>query len=235
MSTKIYETKYIELIDGTSLLIGPLKIYYLRQFMDKFEELDKPTTEDPLDVLIECSLIAMAQYYPIIKTKEQLEDSLDMKNMYNLIEYCSGIKFTTDEKGSKENNSIDNDSKNKNTWDTLDLAKLESEIFLLGIWKDYEELEKSLSLAELFATLESKRESDYQDKKFTASLKGIDLDEASGKAQEDPWEAMKARVAAKLSGIGDGNPNDVTALQGVKAQQLGFGIGMGLDYEVMTE
>lgn len=235
MSTKIYETKYIELIDGTALLIGPLKIYYLRQFMDKFDELDKPTTEDPLDVLIECSLIAMAQYYPMIKTKEQLEDSLDMKNMYNLIEYCSGIKFTTDENGSKENNNIDSDSKSKSTWDTLDLAKLESEIFLLGIWKDYEELEKSLSLAELFATLESKRESDYQDKKFTASLKGIDLDEASGKAQEDPWEAMKARVSAKLSGIGDGNPNDVTALQGVRAQQLGFGIGMGLDYEVMTE
>lgn len=235
MSTKIYETKYIELIDGTALLIGPLKIYYLRQFMDKFDELDKPTTEDPLDVLIECSLIAMAQYYPMIKTKEQVEDSLDMKNMYNLIEYCSGIKFTTDENGSKENNNIDSDSKSKSTWDTLDLAKLESEIFLLGIWKDYEDLEKSLSLAELFATLESKRESDYQDKKFTASLKGIDLDEASGKAQEDPWEAMKARVAAKLSGIGDGNPNDVTALQGVRAQQLGFGIGMGLDYEVMTE
>ena len=76
---------------------------------------------------------------------------------------------------------------------------------------------------------------DYQDKKFTASLKGIDLDEASGKQEEDPWEAMKARVAAKTSGIGNGNPNDITALQGVRAQQAGFGIGHGLDYEVLND
>jgi hypothetical protein len=85
------------------------------------------------------------------------------------------------------------------------------------------------------AILEQKREMDYQDKKFTASLKGIDLDEASGQKEEDPWEAMKARVAAKASGIGNGNPNDVTALQGVRAQQAGFGIGNGLDYEVLNE
>ena len=233
MGTKVYETNYIHLIDGTSLLIGPLKIFYLREFMNKFDELEKSTKDDGLDVLLECTLIAMWQYYPSIKTKEDLEEAIDINNMYKLIEYCSGIKIKSDE-NVKEETPAD-DSKNKDTWKTLDLAKLESEVFLLGIWKDYEELEKSLSLPELFKTLEAKRDSDYQDKKFTASLKGIDLDEASGKTQEDPWEAMQARVEAKLSGIGDGNPNDITALQGVKAQQLGFGIGMGLDYEVMKD
>jgi hypothetical protein len=44
---------------------------------------------------------------------------------------------------------------------------------------------------------------------------------------------MKARVAAQVSGIGNGDPNDITSLQGQKAQQYGFGIGMGLDYEVV--
>lgn len=234
MSTKVYETKHIELINGTALLIGPLKIFYLRQFMDKFDELENKGNDDGLDILLECATIAMQQYYPVIKSKEDLEDNIDINNMYKLIEYCSGIKIKKDE-NEPEINPIENESKDKNTWETMDLAKLESEVFLLGIWKDYEELEKSLSLPELFATLESKRDSDYQDKKFTASLKGIDLDEASGKVEEDPWEAMQARVEAKLSGIGNGNPNDITALQGVKAQQLGFGIGMGLDYEVMTE
>jgi hypothetical protein len=234
MSTKVYDTKHIELIDGTILLIGPLKIFYLRQFMDRFDQLEKGNAENTLDALIDCSMIAMQQYYPPIKNREQLEDSIDIANMYKLIEYCSGIKIGGKEPEDNKNN-IDNDSKSKNSWESLDLAKLESEIFLIGIWKDYEDLEKSLSLPELFATLEAKRESDYQDKKFTASLKGIDLDEANGKKEEDPWEAMKARVASKLSGVGDGNPNDVTALQGVRAQQMGFGIGMGLDYEVMTE
>jgi len=46
---------------------------------------------------------------------------------------------------------------------------------------------------------------------------------------------MKARVAAKTSGVGNGDPNDITALQGIKAQQTGFGIGMGLDYEVVSK
>jgi hypothetical protein len=76
---------------------------------------------------------------------------------------------------------------------------------------------------------------DYQDKKFTASLKGIDLDEASGKTEEDPWEAMKARVAAKASGIGNGNPNDITSFQGVKGQQAGFSIGKEMGYEVIND
>ena len=83
-------------------------------------------------------------------------------------------------------------------------------------------------------TLEQKRELDYQEKKFLAAMQGVDLDETNGRQEEDPWEAMKARVAAKQSGIGNGNPNDITALQGVQAQQAGFGIGMGLDYEVIS-
>jgi len=61
------------------------------------------------------------------------------------------------------------------------------------------------------------------------------LDEAVGGKQEDPWEAMKARVAAKASGIGTGNPNDIVSLQGVAAQQAGFGIGHGLGYEVIND
>jgi hypothetical protein len=46
---------------------------------------------------------------------------------------------------------------------------------------------------------------------------------------------MKARVAARESGIGNGDPNDITSLQGVRAAQTGFGIGMGLDYEVVNK
>jgi hypothetical protein len=82
--------------------------------------------------------------------------------------------------------------------------------------------------------LEQKRELDYQDKKFSASLKGIDLDGVSKKQEDDPWEALKARVAAKTSGIGNGDPNDITSLQGVKAQKAGFGIGNGIQYEAVN-
>jgi hypothetical protein len=230
MPTKIYDIKYVKLIDGTSFEVAPLKIYYMRQFMDRFAEMQTNTDIPVLDHLVDCSLIAMKQYYPEIKTVEQLEDIIDIHNMYKLIEYCSGIKMSNDESTQQESKEVEKSDSSSN-WENLDLAKLESEAFILGIWKDYDELEKSLSLAELLLTLEAKRDLDYQDKKFNAAIQGVDID-ADNKQEEDPWEAMKARVAAATSGIGTGDPNDITALQGIRAQQAGFGIGMGLDYQV---
>jgi hypothetical protein len=117
------------------------------------------------------------------------------------------------------------------SWDTLDLVKLESEAFLLGIWKDYDDLESSLCMQELSAILEAKREHDYQDKRFMAAIQGVDLDAQIGKKEDDPWENMKARVAAKVSGVESSDASDITSYVGVKAKQKGFGIGMGLSYE----
>jgi hypothetical protein len=181
--------------------------------------------------------IAMRQYYPKIKTIEDVEDSMDLPTIYKVLEISAGIKM-----GQPTDNSIDNGvqqipvAPNENgSWKTLDLAKLEAEIFVLGIWKNFNELESSISMPELMAILESKRELDYNEKKFLAAMQGVDLDEASGKKEEDPWEAMKARVAAQTTGVGNGDPNDITALQGVRAQQTGFGIGMGLDYQVVSK
>jgi len=42
---------------------------------------------------------------------------------------------------------------------------------------------------------------------------------------------MKARVFSKGK---TSNPNDIVALQGAAARQKGFGIGHGLDYEVIS-
>lgn len=208
----------------------------MREFMAKFDSVKTAKNEDEIiQILTECATIAMKQFYPEVDTVEKFEDHFDLKTMYKVVEYAGGIKMDNDESEELVEQPEQTESSSKSGWEDLDLNKLESEAFLLGIWKNYEELESSICLAELMSILEQKREMDYQDKKFTASLKGIDLDEASGQKQEDPWEAMKARVAAKASGIGNGNPNDVTSLQGVRAQQAGFGIGNGLDYEVLNE
>lgn len=239
MPTKIYDVNYVKTIYGEEIEISPLKIKHMRQFMDHFNTIKDAKSEDEIqDKLIECATIAMKQFYPEIKTPGEFEDIFDLKTMYKILEYAGGINMDPEEKQDNVIEEVLEEQQNaveKSTWDSLDLNKLESEAFLLGIWKSYDELESSICLAELMAILEQKREMDYQDKKFTASLKGIDLDEAVGKGQEDPWEAMKARVAAKVSGIGNGNPNDVTALQGVTAQQAGFGIGYGLDYEIRND
>jgi hypothetical protein len=223
MATKIYETDTVELVDGTELFLTPLKIKYLRQFMEKFESVKYSETDmEAIEHLAECALVAMKQYHPIVKTIEELEDVVNMPGIYKIINAAAGININVED----EEKPIKKQATESNTWDKFDLAKLEAELFLLGIWKDYDELESSLSLPELTATLESKRDLDYSEKKFTAALQGVDLDQQSGK--ENAWEAMKARV---FSGGASSDPDDILSLQGFNAQKAGFGIGMGIDYE----
>ena len=83
-------------------------------------------------------------------------------------------------------------------------------------------------MPELLNILEEKNEQDFQDKKFLASLQGVDLE--GGSSAMNKWEEIKARA---FSGGKTSNPNDILALQGKAAQRAGFGIGMGLDYEVI--
>jgi hypothetical protein len=84
-------------------------------------------------------------------------------------------------------------------------------------------------MPELMVTLSSKRELDYEEKKFLAAIQGVDLEGSTNpdKGQKE-WEDMKARV---FSGGATSDSNDVLSLQGQNARKAGFGIGMGLDYE----
>jgi hypothetical protein len=229
MATKIYESTTITFFNGEQRYVTPLKIKHLRPFLDIFNKIKdiKDDGVDVLDLLLECGVVAMRQYYPEIDTKEKLEDSIDMKTLHEILDIAAGISTEDKENAEKKESSGKEDS--GTDWKDLDLAALESEAFLLGIWKDYEDLESSLSLSELTAILNAKRDADYADKKFLASIQGIDLDEQNGgsKKEQDPWEAMKARVF----GAPAGDPNDITNFQGKKAAEAGFGIGMGIGYK----
>lgn len=227
MATEVYPSGYINLIDGTSIYLTPLKIKYLRQFMEQFENVKNAKGDDEaIEELAKCALITMQQYYPEIDNIEKLEDSVDLKTIYKILDIAAGIKIDKDSQEKVKDQATDSGA----SWDKLDLVRLESEVFLLGIWKDYEELETSMSMPELTATLNIKRELDYQDKKFYAAIQGVDLDKNTKKS--NAWEDMKARVFSKGKAQ---NSNDVLALQGANAQKAGFGIGMGLDYEDLTK
>lgn len=222
MATKVYESDTVTTVDGVSIYISPLKIKYLREFMDIFKSLkDAKSQDEYMLFLAECVRISMKQYLPTIQTVADVEDSFDLDTLYRILEVAAGISLKNEE---KEENKIDKES--GASWDEIKLAELEAELFLLGIWKDYEELETSLSMPELAATLNAKRENDYNEKKFLAAIQGIDLDKQSGKS--NAWEDMKARVFSKGQAT---SADDVLSLQGVNAQKAGFGIGMGLSYE----
>lgn len=232
MATQIYKSGTVTTLDGQRLYLTPLKIKYLRQFMTAYAEVGKAEGQiEVLSALAECALISMQQYCPDIRTLEDLEDRINLPTIYKIINIAGGVSADPNEPvDTSEANDGKSDEAKGSSWDELDLAKLEAEVFLLGIWKDYEELETSLSMPELVATLESKREIDYQEKKFLAAIQGVDLDESTGQKDANPqskWEEMKARV---FSGGAATNSNDIVSLQGPSAQKAGFGIGMGLDY-----
>lgn len=224
MATTVYEWDTVRLVDGTLVEVSPLKIKYLREFMEVFDFVKTAKDDDEaIYWLSQCARVTMQQFYPAIQTIEDLEDNLDLPTVYKVLEFAAGIKIDPEaQEAVKEQATEGND------WADLDLAKLESEVFLIGIWKDYNELEVSLSMPELIATLESKREQDYQEKKFLAAIQGVDLDDTSNDPEAgNAWEEMKARV---FSGGQASSSKDIVALQGFEAQQAGFGIGLGLDY-----
>jgi len=228
MATKVFNTSDIVLLNDQIISCSPLKIKYMREFMDIFVLIENSKNdEESIDILLECCRVCMKQYSPDLFLN--LDDHIDLNTLYKIIEIAAGIKFN-----STSETEIKEQSKEKEEgWFDLDLAKLESEVFTLGIWKNYEELEVSLSIPELMQTLSSKRELDYEEKKFLAAIQGVDLENNSqnGRGQKE-WEDMKARV---FSGGKTSDGNDVLSLQGPNAARAGFGIGMGLDYEDLTK
>ena len=223
MANTVYDIKNVYSVDSFEIEISPLKIKYLREFMDIFQ-LVKDTNDDDeaTDVLIECIRICMKQFHPEwSKNKKDVEDNFDMPTIFEILDVAAGIKVNKDSKDSVAKNV----TKDKSVWADLDLVKLESEAFLLGIWKDYNELETSISMPELMAILKSKREVDNEEKKFLAAIQGIDLDKNKSQ-EEDPWTKLKNKV------FNGGRPdNDILTYKGDKAKRAGFGIGLGLDYE----
>ena len=109
-------------------------------------------------------------------------------------------------------------------WSELDLAALLGDVFLLGHWKNYEELEENLSMPELIQTIKSMKKSELEERKFLAALQGKDMNddqEQEGKTFDD--------IRRKALGI-DSSADDIVSVQGEFAQEAGFGIGMGLGY-----
>lgn len=237
MPKEIYKTRQVYTIDGVEIDISPLKIKYLKELMKLFSLVYLASNEvDTINIITECVRIAMKQYRPeLSKDIHTVEDNFDLQTLYRILNYSSGIKVGGEAETEEENITEQAQREGQeSTWDDLDLPRLESEVFLLGIWKNFEELESSLCIEELMQILSTMRELNFEEKKFTAALQGVDLDGGDDdevRGQQE-WENLKARVA---SGGATNDANDILALQGQAAAQAGFGIGMGLSYENLVD
>ena len=87
----------------------------------------------------------------------------------------------------------------------------------MGIWKNYDELEEEMTVDELNLTLEAMREQEWENRKFTAALKGVDLGKLRGNDQ-NRFEQVKQRALAKASGKSE-------------AEAEFAGLGFGVDVE----
>lgn len=231
MATEIYKVQKIYTINDVEITIEPLKIKYLKKFMDAFFVIEPDLDQDEtLNVLSECVRICMEQLYPkLSKSVEDVQDNFDIGTIYDILYYAAGIKMNG--RGDDEEVVKPENPNSENTWENLDLAKLETEVFLVGIWKNYSELEESICLAELMAILSTRRELTYEERKFLAAIQGVDLDAETGNGEvkgQQEWENLKARV---YSGGATNDSRDILALQGQNARSAGFGIGLGLSYD----
>jgi hypothetical protein len=75
-------------------------------------------------------------------------------------------------------------------------------VFLLGHWKDYAELEESLSIHELVVTLNALRAKELRERQFAAAIQGIELGDKSTKPDESfesVWEKAKGEGRPRLT------------------------------------
>jgi inhibitor of KinA sporulation pathway (predicted exonuclease) len=96
MAKTVNEEKTIELLNGETIQIRPLKVSLLRSFMKKFEEIQDTTTDNDksITVLMECVQIAMKQYKPeLAEDMEALEEMLDLPSVYRIVEEASGVRL----------------------------------------------------------------------------------------------------------------------------------------------
>ena len=73
---------------------------------------------------------------------------------------------------------------------------MESEVFLLGHWKNFDELESSLSIDELIAAVEASRKKEDRHRTFLAAINGVDLEEANAEAS-DISDLQNSSIAKK--------------------------------------
>ena len=101
----------------------------------------------------------------------------------------------------------------------------------LGAWTNYEQLEDSLTLEELVELDKAVARRDWKLQRTIGMSVGAEL-------PEDPFDSEETvtvqdvmdRALGKISGVED-IYNDIADVRGIAADQMGFGIGLGLGYE----
>lgn len=79
---------------------------------------------------------------------------------------------------------------------------MEKRVFTLGAWKNFEDLEESLSLPELSLLALEIYDTEFKRNKFAAALKGIKIDDEKDDlpSYQDIEKRAQAKIAAEKTG-----------------------------------
>jgi hypothetical protein len=122
MATRLYKRNFIKTVDGKTIEITPLKLRYMHDFMETFENIKNIKNDDKvIQELVECVRIAMEQYYPEISgSSEEVEDTFDLPTIYQVLDYAAGIKISDSKKETiKEQTTKNQEDKGWTDFDLL--------------------------------------------------------------------------------------------------------------------
>jgi hypothetical protein len=78
------------------------------------------------------------------------------------------------------------------------LLEIESDVFELGNWLNFTQLEEHLTLDELYALHEALYRKEHRHNKMLAAMNGVDIEE--GSETNETFEEIRARAEEELSG-----------------------------------
>lgn len=90
-------------------------------------------------------------------------------------------------------------------------------MFLLGHWKNFEELENALSLDELLAVLNAYRKKTDREQRFTAAIQGIDLGDSDSAPADTP---SFEDVWSKAAGVEHETEEEALAAIGIAYEEM---------------
>lgn len=85
-----------------------------------------------------------------------------------------------------------------------------AEAFPLGNWKNFKEMEESLTLDELYLLIKTQNDVDYTRRKFDAAIQGIDLEEET--EDTSSFDAVREQADAILGNVTEEQVQDLFGL-----------------------
>lgn len=82
----------------------------------------------------------------------------------------------------------------------MDLVEIEREVLINGHWKNFDDLEESLTLPELYELYGAIKDREYREMKVVAAMNGVDIEEDS-KEKVKSFEDVKREAEAKRAGF----------------------------------